>query len=200
MDGQDFGGSVIARIALGVGVIALLPHAIGVLLALLAYVLLPRVVRLFESDQARERRFGVDREIALLAQLLSAHLSAGAGVLDAVESISKSLRSQLAPLTQEVAMRLRAGDRDPFEPWRRIPGLVPLADSATRSMRSGSSMATAAERIAERVREREYRSRQSALERAVIRMTLPLGICLLPAFVLTVVIPMAYVLFQGADF
>ena len=191
---------MILRIALPLGLVALWPKPSGLIAALISYVVVPRVMRLLESEHARERRLGVDREIALLAQMLSAHLIAGAGLLDALESIAPSLRSQLGPLTAQVAERLRGGISDPFGPWRSVPGLVPLADSATRALRTGASMATAASRVAERVREREYRARQSDLERAVIRMTLPLGLCLLPAFILTVVIPMAYVLFQRIDF
>lgn len=191
---------MIARIALAAGLVALWPKPVGVAIALAAYAFSPRLMALLESDQVRQRRLGIDHEVPLLAELLSAHLIAGAGLLEAVESIASSLTSPLAALTCDVAQRLRAGDPAPFEPWASVPALKSLADSCQRAVRTGASIAAVANRVALRMRAEQHHQRQAQLERAVVRMTLPLGLCLLPAFVLTVVIPMAYSLFQAADF
>lgn len=176
------------------------PRIPGLLFALVSYFATPRLLRLFESAHLREKRLGIDREIPLLAELLSAHLSSGASLLESLQSVARALDSQLRQLTDEVGERLRLGQSDPFAPWRSVSALEPLADTCNRAHRSGASMASAAARFAERMRAREFRHRQSELERAVVRMTLPMGLCLLPAFVATVVIPMAYALFQGVDF
>lgn len=200
MDESNLGGRVIARIALSVGIVALWPRLIGLVAAVAAYFALPRILRLFESERKRTKRLGVDREIPLLAELLTAHLLSGVGILEALESLAPSLDSQLSELTDEVAQRLRRGDSNPFAPWCTIPALVRLAEACERAMRSGTSMSTSAMRLAERLRAQEGMQRQADLERAVIRMTLPLGLCLLPAFIATVVIPMAYELFMRIEF
>lgn len=200
MDATNIGERVIARIAIAIGTVAISPNALGLLFGVFLFFVTPKLLRLFEPAHQQEQRLGIDRELPLLAELLSAHLVAGAGLLDAIESVAKGLKSDLSPLTQEVAARLRAGSSDPFAPWRRIEPLIGLADACTRAMRTGSSIAAASSRVAERLRARQFRHRQASLERAVIRMTLPMGLCLLPAFIATVVIPMAFALFQGIDF
>lgn len=200
MDESNPGGSVIARIALPLGLLAVWPSPIGLILAALVFLLLPRALLLFESQRLQERRLGVEGEVALLAELLSAHLSAGAPLLEALTAVSGALRSDLAKLTAQVIEGISNGERDPFRPWREVPSLVGLAESCSRAVRTGASISMASARVAERMRLNEFHQRQAQLERAVIRMTLPMGLCLLPAFVATVVVPMAYAFFQGVDF
>lgn len=200
MDEKDLGCRVIARITLPLGLLAIWPTAIGLVVAALCFILLPRLLLIFDSQQSLERDSKVSDEAPLLASLLSAHLASGAPLREALQSVSRALQSDLSALTDQVAVRLTNGERDPFAPWRQVPALQGLADSCSRAVRTGASISNAASRVAERLRKEQFHQRQAQLERAVIRMTLPTGLCLLPAFVATVVIPMAYTLFQGINF
>ena len=100
-----------------------------------------------------------------------------------------------APLSEElaaVAARLRLGV-DPATVWRDLAGhpqLGGLGRTVARAVESGASVAEAMQRLADDLR-RQHRAAMETKARAVgVQAALPLGVCLLPAFVLVGVVPL----------
>jgi pilus assembly protein TadC len=89
------------------------------------------------------------------------------------------------------AAELRLG-ADPVDTWTRLgehPGLAPLARCLARACESGAPPAAVLARLADAQRAAAARAAQARVRRAGVLATAPLGLCFLPAFVLTGVVP-----------
>lgn len=144
-----------------------------------------------EPPAARRRRERLAAALPLCVDLLAACLAAGLSPGSAVELVTETVG---APLSEELAMltaRLRVGV-DPSTVWRdlaRHPQLGGLGRTVSRAVDSGASVADAMQRLAADLR-REGRAQAETRARAVgVKAAVPLGVCLLPAFVLVGVVP-----------
>jgi pilus assembly protein TadC len=92
-----------------------------------------------------------------------------------------------------VAARLRLG-ADPAQVWGALaadPGLAPLGRTLARAHRTGSPIVAAVERLADELA-RSGRADVEDRARAVgVRAAVPLGLCLLPSFLLLGIVPLA---------
>ena len=123
---------------------------------------------------------------------MSTCLAAGASPSGALARIVEALP---APMGEELATysaRLGLG-ADPASVWASMAShaqLGPLGRAVHRSFETGASVADALGRLASDLRAGS-RARQEARARTVeVRASLPLGLCLLPAFVLIGIVPM----------
>lgn len=145
-----------------------------------------------EPPAVRRRRerlvASVPHAVDLLAACLGAGLSPGAGLELVVGAVDPPLAEELAV----VLARLRVGV-DPSTVWRdlaRHPELGGLGRAVSRAVDSGASVAEAMQRLAADLR-RAARAEAETRARAVgVKAAVPLGICLLPAFVLVGVVPL----------
>ena len=124
--------------------------------------------------------------------LLSACLAAGQAPGPAVEQVAAADDGPLGEELAAVTTRLRLG-ADPVTVWRELadhPQLGRLGRCVARAVDSGASVAEAMTRLAEDLR-RDARARVEGRARAVgVKAALPLGLCMLPAFVLVGVVPL----------
>lgn len=159
--------------------------------ALVAAVTWVGVSRL-EAPAARRRREQIEAGLPHVVDLLVACLTSGSAPGTAVAEVAHALDGPLRDELTGVAARLRLG-ADPVTVWREVaehPQLGRLGRCVVRAVDSGSSVADAMTRLAEDLR-RDSRSRVEARARAVgVKAALPLGLCMLPAFVLVGVVPL----------
>jgi hypothetical protein len=91
--------------------------------------------------------------------------------------------------TATAALRLGA---DPVDVWRTVgelPELAGLARAASRSAATGAPLATLLPRVADDLRATHRSAVEARTRTAAVRLTAPLGIAFLPAFVLLGVVP-----------
>ena len=82
-----------------------------------------------------------------------------------------------------------------WEPLTADPVLAPLARTMTRATRSGARVADAVDRLSVDL-SRQARARREDRARSVgVKAALPLGLCLLPAFLLIGIVPVVAGLF-----
>ena len=109
-----------------------------------------------------------------------------------VEQVGAAVADPMAEELAALSARLRMGV-DPSTAWRdlaRHPQLGGVGRAVSRAVDSGASVADAMLRLSEDLR-REARSEVETRARAVgVKAAIPLGICLLPAFVLIGVVPL----------
>lgn len=152
-----------------------------------------------EPADRRHRREGEVRDLPALVHLLAAALETGADVPGALRLVCTALPGPAAESLAVVPARLELG-LDPEAAWQPVlarPGLAPLARALVRASRSGSAVGHEVDRLA---RDLHERSRSSVEERARtvgVRAAVPLGLCLLPAFVLLGVVPVAAALLRS---
>jgi len=138
--------------------------------------------------RARERaRRDLPHVVGLLADALRAGQSPGA----AVSLVSEALPGPASDRLAAVLPRLRLG-LPPDAVWAELaddPVLAPLGRALERAGTTGSSVVTAIDRLAYSLAE-DGRGEVEDRARAVgVKAALPLGLCLLPSFVLLGIVP-----------
>jgi Flp pilus assembly protein TadB len=159
-----------------------------------------RVLGNAESPAERVRRARLESDLPLVVELLACCLSAGAPVVRAAETVAAALPGPVATELDRAVARLRLG-ADPVEVWSTglDPALVPLGRTLARAHSTGGSVAAAVARLAEDLRGRDRSARERRARTVEVRAAAPLGICLLPAFLLLGVVPLTAGLFAGLD-
>ncbi len=145
-----------------------------------------------EPRSVRLRREEVRRDLPHVVALLGAALRSGAAPTTALDVVRRALPGAAADVLAPVAARLALGT-DPAEVWTvvaRDPVLGPLGAALARAHRSGAPVVDAVERLSVELG-RASRAEVEDRARAVgVRAAVPLGICLLPAFLLLGIVPL----------
>lgn len=138
----------------------------------------------------RERRRR-EAELPHAVLLLALALSAGLPVPEALRQVAAALPGPATRALQTAASRLAVG-ASPDAAWAGLvhdPGTARLVRTLARAERTGAAVADVVARLATELAA-ERRAGLEERARAVgVRAALPLGVCLLPAFVLLGVAP-----------
>lgn len=182
----------VAAAAGGLAPVLLVGGTTGVVAGAVLAVFLWRAVGRMEAPQVRRRRQEVERRLPHAVDLLAACLGAGLAPATAVQEVAPAVGGPLGEELSWVSARLDLGV-DPVTVWRDLgshPQLAPLGRCVARAVDQGASVADAMAHLADDLR-RESRGRVVADARAVgVKAALPLGVCMLPAFLLVGVVPL----------
>ena len=162
--------------------------AVGVLVAVGAWVAIGRA----EPPAARRRREQVRRDLPQLVGLLASTLRGGAAPGAAVTVVCAALPGPAADRLVRVAARLALGV-DPVQVWQGLaedPELAPLGRSLARAHATGASVVRSVERLADELAQRARADVEERARAVGVKAALPLGLCLLPAFVLIGIVPL----------
>jgi Flp pilus assembly protein TadB len=154
-----------------------------------------------ETPAVRVRRRAVARDLPHVVALFAAALRSGAAPADAIDQVCRALPGPASDRLSGVAARLSLG-LDPEQVWSSLvddPPLVGLGRTLARAHATGAPVVAAVERLAEEI-SRAGRAEAEERARAVgVQAAVPLGLCLLPAFVLIGIVPLAVALLTGLD-
>ena len=161
--------------------------------ALLAGVLVWRHSAGWEDRGVRRRREQLEAEVVHVVDLLSAAVTAGAAPAYALHEVTGLLDGvtarHAAALVAPAALGLRAGRR--LEPtWPRTSSSGRLGQVLLRSATSGAPVSEALARLAEDERDRQRGQVEARVRQIEVKAAAPLGLCLLPAFVLLGIVPL----------
>lgn len=145
-----------------------------------------------EPTTTRRRREAAARELPGLVHLLATALESGCDIRDALRLACDALPGAAADVLDGASARLALG-AGPEAAWRPVldhSELAPLGRSMLRAHRSGSSVTHEVARLADDLESRT-RVRVEERARAVgVKAAVPLGVCLLPSFLLIGVVPL----------
>ncbi len=125
---------------------------------------------------------------AFAAELVAACLDAGATPAAALEAAGANVGDPLGTALSRAGEALAAG-ATVHEALPEDGALAPLAPVFRRSLQTGSAMSDQLIGIAAQLRADEQYERLAKAQRVGVLSALPLGLCLLPAFVLLAVVP-----------
>jgi Flp pilus assembly protein TadB len=181
-----------AGAAAGAAVWAFVPGGWGSVAAVVTACAVWRRSSAWEPASARRQRLRVEAELPWVVDLLTTALSAGLGPVEAlsrvVEVSPPSVRTEL----QVPLARLRLGV-DPVSVWSGLaehPALGRLGTTLRRATESGAPVVDALGRLADDLRAGRRAAVEVRVRRIEVRAAVPLGLCLLPAFVLLAVVPL----------
>jgi Flp pilus assembly protein TadB len=183
---------IVATAAAASGSVALLGGWVGALIAGPAAAATWWATGRLESPAERRRREQLAASVPLVVDLMAACLAVGLSPAAAVAQISAAVDPPAAGELGALVNRLRLGV-DPVTVWRELathPQLGGLGRSMARAMESGASVADAMQRLAGDLRRRSRADVEKRARAVGVRAAIPLGVCLLPAFVLVGVVPL----------
>ena len=164
---------------------------VGLLLAPVAGAVTWLVIERSEPAQLRREREHARRDLPHVVGLLADALRAGQAPTEALAVVAGALPGPAAARLAAVVPRLRLGV-DPTLVWADLaddPALGPLGRALARAHRTGAPIVPAVERLATELA-RSARAEVEDRARAVgVKAAVPLGLCLLPAFVLIGIVP-----------
>jgi Flp pilus assembly protein TadB len=171
--------------------------AAGVAAAVGAWIAVGRA----EPADVRRRRAEVRRDLPYVVDLFAATLRGGAAPGDGVALVAAALPGAAADRLSSVAARLSLG-LDPVQVWEGLaddPELGRLGRALARAQSTGAPVVASVERLADDLA-RSARAETEERARAVgVKAALPLGLCLLPAFVLVGIVPLVVALLSALD-
>jgi len=200
----DAGGLARFRPALalgtGLGVGALLGGWLGLALGAVSAVVMWRAAARIESPAVRRRRERLEADLPHVVDLLGCCLEAGSAITRSVDLVAAAVDSPTREELRIISSRLGLGAA-PDQVWSEVarhPQLGPLGRCLVRSMDTGASVSGAMHRLAEDLR-RNARADVEGRARSVgAKSAAPLGLCLLPAFILIGVVPLVAGSLAGA--
>jgi Flp pilus assembly protein TadB len=175
----------------GVAATVFVGGAAGLVAAPLAAGATWQVIERSEPAHLRRDRDVARRELPHLVGLLAGALRSGRPADEALVLVVGALPGPAADRLAEIVPRLRLGI-DPAQVWAglsRDPALGPLGRALARAHTTGAPVVAAVERLADELA-RSARADAEDRARAVgVKAAVPLGLCLLPAFVLIGIVP-----------
>ncbi|OQR64744.1 hypothetical protein B6E66_07230 [Streptomyces maremycinicus] len=139
------------------------------------------------------------RQLPLAADLLAACIAAGAGPVIAAQAVGEALGGPVGEGLARGAAEVRLGG-EPAVAWRRLastPGAAALARLLERADVSGLPAAGPVARLAADTRAEWTRAATARARRAAVMVTVPVGLCFLPAFIAVGVLPIVIGLAGG---
>jgi Flp pilus assembly protein TadB len=168
---------------------------VGAVVAISTWVYIGRA----EPPEVRRRREAAERDLPGLVHLLASALATGLATGAAVRTVCAAYPGAAADQLSAVPARLALGV-DPETAWRPVlthPALSPLGRTMVRAHRSGSSVADEVARLADELGESSRLRVEERARTVGVKAALPLGLCLLPSFVLIGIVPLVAGLMQS---
>ena len=181
---------VAVALAAGFGAWLVVGGAAGMVAAALAAALAMLVLRRAEPAVVRREREEAARELPHLVDLLGATLRSGAAPLDGLRTAAAALPGPAARRVQPMLTAARfGGSLGGLAELADDDVLAPLARTLARAERSGSSVVDAVEQLADELEREAAATAEDAARRVGVAAAVPLGVCLLPAFLLIGIVP-----------
>jgi pilus assembly protein TadC len=185
----------------GVGALLFVEGRAGAVAAVVAAVAAWVVIGRAEPAEVRRRREAVRRDLPYVVELFAATLRAGAAPGVGIGLVCTALPGPATERLSSVAARLSLG-LDPVQVWSSLvddPQLGRLGRALARAQETGAPVVAAVERLADDLA-RSARAETEERARAVgVKAAVPLGLCLLPAFVLIGIVPLVVALLSGLE-
>ena len=182
----------VAATGAGLAVLLVLPLVPGAPAAVLVSVVVWRRSASWEPAAQRRRRERLAADLPHVVDLLAACLAVGAAPVDALLRVVPLLDGPARAELTVWADRLRWGT-DAVVVWSdlaRHPQLGRLGAALRRSAESGAPVVEALDRLSEDLRESRRSEVEARVRQVEVRTAAPLGVCLLPAFLLLGVVPL----------
>jgi Flp pilus assembly protein TadB len=183
----------------GAGVAAVLDGTLGWGAGVVAAVVAWRAVGRLEAPAVRREREEAAAQLPVLVDLLAAALAAGAPCDRAVAAVCDAWPGAAAARLGRARAALGLGV-DPVAVWEEVAtdaALAPLGRALARAAASGAPIARTVARLADELAETSRAGVEDRARTVGVRAAVPLGLCLLPAFVLLGIVPLAAGLLGG---
>lgn len=164
---------------------------VGAVVALLGAGLTWAVCTRAEPPGVRREREALRRGLPHVTRLLALVLGSGQSVSTALGVVAEALPGPAsAPLARaRSSLAVGVAPERVFAEIQATPGLEPLGRALARSAESGARVADVVARLAGQLADEERAAVEDRARTVGIRAAVPLGLCLLPAFLVLGIVP-----------
>ena len=151
-----------------------------------------RAAGFVERRRAERRRRRAVADLPHLVGLVAVGIESGAPVSTAVVQACRAHGGEAAARLRRTAEAVAWG-AEPGEAWGGLvddPALAPLGRALARSSRTGASVVRTLAVLADDLAAEGRAAREDAARQVGVRAAVPLGVCLLPAFLLLGIVPL----------
>lgn len=159
--------------------------AAGIAASFVAWTVLARA----EPSAVRREREAAQRELPHLVDLLAATLHSGSDPIAGLQTVCAALPGAAARRLAPVMAHAHLGATDAWRLVAEDEVLEPLGRALARSQRTGASVVETVERLADELEREVAAAAEDRARRVGVAAAVPLGICLLPAFMLLGIAP-----------
>ncbi len=180
-----------AALMVGIGTAVVVGGAAGVATGAVAAVVTAAVLGRLEPRSRRRARAGVERTAPLALDLVAACLASGAPLDASIAAAAAAVGGPTGSLLLGALAAARLG-APPSTAWREVagePALAGLARAVVRAHDTGAPLGDVLPRLATSARSARRAAAEARVRTAAVRLTAPLGLAFLPAFVLLGVVP-----------
>lgn len=185
-----------AVVSVGAGLAPLLvvSGAVGPLLVPVAAAASWHLLSAAETPNARRQREAMARELPHAVDLLSSVLRSGGAPVAAVDIVARACVGPLSGRLAQLHRQLLLSD-EPVRVWQALgrdetdAPLAPLGEAMARAETGGASVADSVERLASELEHAALAEVEDRARTVGVRAAVPLGVCLLPSFVLLGIVP-----------
>lgn len=181
----------VAAVAVAAAVALVLGGPTGVLVGTVAGAAVLAAIARLEPGYARREREELERSAPLVLDLVAACLASGATLDASMLAAASAVGGPAERLLGAAVTAGRLGAPAP-DAWREVAARAPLAGLARAVVRahdSGAPLAEVLPRLAAQARATRRSAAETRVRTAGVRLTGPLGVAFLPAFVLLGVVP-----------
>jgi Flp pilus assembly protein TadB len=194
-------GRLLWMLLAGAAVAVFLGGLTGLLAAPMAALGTWLVIERSEPAALRRDRAVARRDLPHVVGLLADSLRSGQSPIDALAVVVTALPGPATTRLAEVVPRLRLG-LDPIVVWGEVaadPALGRLGSAMARAHRTGAAVVPAVERLADELARSAHADVEDRARAVGVKAAVPLGLCLLPAFVLIGIVPVVAGLLTSLD-
>jgi Flp pilus assembly protein TadB len=175
----------------GVGAWAFVSGAAGLVAGAVAAVVVWVVLGRAETPDQRRRRERLRTDLPHVVGLLAAAVRSGLPPADGLALVCRALPGPASEALAGLPPRIALGV-PPADVWGSLtsePALAPLGRTLARSARTGEPVGEALERLGRELAARARADVEDKARRVGVLAAVPLGLCLLPAFLLIGIVP-----------
>jgi len=175
----------------GVSVAVVVGGWAGTVAGVVVAALLHRYLRRLTPARVRREQERAELDLPYALDLLATSVRAGLPIDRAVRAVAAALGGPVGACLARVAAGLDLG-LTPSGAWQalhHLPAGSRVAEVVVRSADSGAAVAAGLSRLADDLRAARLAGVETSAQRAGVLLVLPLGLCFLPAFIVTGVVP-----------
>jgi len=161
-----------------------------------------RFIQSLPTNEQAQSQLSIAAELPFFGQILAALITAGANLLTALQVISPLLNSQLRRRTSRTIDLLKVGapPSSAWHEWEEDPLTREWVGGLIRAQERGRPLANLLRASAVSLVDQRSRRARMQVSKLGVKLSLPIGICFLPAFIFGAIVPIVITFFSTLKF
>ena len=161
-----------------------------------------RVIQSLPTKEQLRSQLSVESELPFFGQILAALIASGANLLTALEVITPLLTSDLGRRATRTIDLLKVGASPSMAwlEWKEDPLTCDWVGGLVRAQERGRPIANLLRVSALSLVDQRSRRARMQVSKLGVKLSLPIGICFLPAFIFGAIVPIVITFFSTLKF